>query len=175
MRHGNLYKRQLTINLSLTQVETKHNIQYPHDSLLHHCFRFSMKRRMRDPSWLNFISAGAPPSVQAEGDAPASFLFSFFLFQSGQDRKDVRSSRRCGNVRKRPCLRSCGKRCLRAVGKPAAFPSGRECLFSIGGAAVFHISIALRAFTASQKSIKPRSAGKLTAQNGEHYSKSLGF
>ena len=26
-----------------------------------------------------------------------------------------------------------------------AFPSGRECLFSIGGAAVFHISIALRA------------------------------
>ena len=31
------------------------------------------------------------------------------------------------------------------------------------------------AFTASQKSIKPRSAGKLTAQNGEHYSKSLGF
>ena len=44
-------------------------------------------------------------------------------------------------MRKRPCLRSCGKRCLRAVGKPAAFPSGRECLFSIGGAAVFHISI----------------------------------
>ena len=84
MRHGNLYKRQLTINLSLTQVETKHNIQYPHDSLLHHCFRFSMKRRMRDPSWLNFISAGAPPSVQAEGDAPASFLFSFFFFN--QDR-----------------------------------------------------------------------------------------
>ena len=44
-------------------------------------------------------------------------------------------------MRKRSCLRSCGKRCLRAVGKPAAFPSGRECLFSIGGAAVFHISI----------------------------------
>ena len=44
-------------------------------------------------------------------------------------------------MRKRPCLRSCGKRCLRAVGKPAAFPSDREYLFSIGGAAVFHISI----------------------------------
>ena len=70
---------------------------------------------------------------------------SLFLFQSGSDRKDIRSSRRCGNVCKRPCLRSYGKRCLRAVGKPAAFPSGRECLFSIGGAAVFHISIALRA------------------------------
>ena len=103
-----------------------------------------MKRRMRGPSWLNFISAGASPSVWAEGDAPASFLFSFF-FQSGLDRKDIRSSRRCGNVCKRPCLRSYGKRCLRAVGKPMAFPSGRECLFSIGGAAVFHISIALRA------------------------------
>ena len=38
----------------------------------------------------------------------------------------IRSSRRCGNVCKRPCLRSCGKRCLRAVGKPTAFPSGRE-------------------------------------------------
>ena len=47
-------------------------------------------------------------------------------------------------MRKRPCLRSCGKRCLRAVGKPAAFPSSRECLFSIGGAAVFHISIVHR-------------------------------
>ena len=70
---------------------------------------------------------------------------SLFLFQSGSDRKDIRSSRRCGNVCKRPCLRSYGKRCLRAVGKPTAFPSGRECLFSIGGAAVFHISIALRA------------------------------
>ena len=44
-------------------------------------------------------------------------------------------------MRKRSCLRSCGKRCLRAVGKPSAFPSDRECLFSIGGAAVFHISI----------------------------------
>ena len=51
------------------------------------------------------------------------------------------SSSRCGNVRKRSCLRSCGKRCLRAVGKPPAFPLGREYLFSIGGAAVFHISI----------------------------------
>ena len=70
---------------------------------------------------------------------------SLFFFQSGLDRKDIRSSRRCGNVCKRPCLRSYGKRCLRAVGKPMAFPSGRECLFSIGGAAVFHISIALRA------------------------------
>ena len=70
---------------------------------------------------------------------------SLFVFQSGSDRKDIRSSRRCGNVCKRPCLRSYGKRCLRAVGKPTAFPSGRECLFSIGGAAVFHISIALRA------------------------------
>ena len=70
---------------------------------------------------------------------------SLFLFQSGSDRKDIRSSRRCGNVCKRPCLRSYGKRCLRAVGKPTAFPSGRECLFSIGGAAIFHISIALRA------------------------------
>ena len=89
-----------------------------------------------------FVSiAGAPPSVWAEGDAPASFFCLFFLFQSGSDRKDVRSSRRCGNVCKRPCLRSCGKRCLRAVGKPVAFPSGREYLFSIGGAAVFHISI----------------------------------
>ena len=47
------------------------------------------------------------------------------------------SSRRCGNVRKRSEVRSCGKRCLRAVGKLAAFPSGREYLFSIGGAAVF--------------------------------------
>ena len=44
-------------------------------------------------------------------------------------------------MRKRSCLRSCGKRCLRAVGKPAAFPSGREYPLSIGGAAVFHISI----------------------------------
>ena len=52
----------------------------------------------------------------------------------------IRSSRRCGNVRKRSEGRSCGKRCLRAVGKLAAFPSGREYLFSIGGAAVFHIS-----------------------------------
>ena len=69
---------------------------------------------------------------------------SLFFFQSGLDRKDIRSSRRCGNVCKRPCLRSYGKRCLRAVGKPMAFPSGRECLFSIGGAAVFHISIVLR-------------------------------
>lgn len=51
------------------------------------------------------------------------------------------SSRRCGNVRKRSEVRSCGKRCLRAVGKLAVFPSGREYLFSIGGAAVFHISI----------------------------------
>ena len=66
---------------------------------------------------------------------------SLFFFQSGSDRKDVRSSRRCGNVCKRPCLRSCGKRCLRAVGKPAAFPSGRKYLFATGGAAVFHISI----------------------------------
>lgn len=31
-------------------------------------------------------------------------------------------------------------------------------------------SLHSNAFTASQKSIKPRSAGKLTAQNGEHYS-----
>lgn len=69
---------------------------------------------------------------------------SLFLFQSGSDRKDIRRSRRCGNVCKRPRLRSCGKRCLRAAGKPAAFPSGREYLFSTGGAAVFHISIVLR-------------------------------
>ena len=71
--------------------------------------------------------------------------FFFVLFslsiRIGQARKDIRSSRRCGNVRKRSCLRSCGKRCLWAVGKPAAFPSGREYLFSVGGAAVFHISI----------------------------------
>ena len=86
------------------------------------------------------VKAGASPSVLTESDAPASF-FLFFLFQSGSDRKDIRRSRRCGNVRKRSEGRSCGKRCLRSVGKLAAFPSGREYLFSIGGAAVFHISI----------------------------------
>ena len=52
------------------------------------------------------------------------------------------SSRRCGNVRKRSCLRNCGKRCLRAVGKPAAFPLGLEYPFSTSEAAVFHISMA---------------------------------
>lgn len=83
------------------------------------------------------VKAGASPSVLAESDAPASF----FLFQSGSDMKDIRSSRRCGNVCQRLIRRSCGKRCLRAVGKLAAFPSGREYLFSIGVAAVFHISI----------------------------------
>lgn len=47
------------------------------------------------------VKAGASPSVLAESDALASF-FLFFLFQSGSDRKDIRSSGRCGNV----CQRS---------------------------------------------------------------------
>lgn len=52
-----------------------------------------------------------------------SFLFLRNLFYLTYS---IRSSRRCGNVRKRSEGRSCGKRCLRAVGKLAAFPSAER-------------------------------------------------
>ena len=101
-----------------------------------------MKQGAKQP-FLHLSISERERHLRIEPRVTLPLLFcSLFSFRIGQDRKDIRGSRRCRNVRKQSRLRSCGKRCLRAVGKSAAFPSGRECLFSISGAAVFHISIA---------------------------------